>query len=763
MRLTQFAMRFGALRFVTSLNHPGHKTTSVRMLAMMAFLSLLVCGGCANFQEKRTISAFQAGLEAGNLETLREKATSRFARKVLRHPESDDAIAQLKLPEGKFDILEVEDVSKTEKKVTIGFGEEHKRKIMYRLVNDEQKQWKIDDIYLRQRKGRKTIAMPVSEQMDVLLSAREFYESWSMGNRERVLSSSNPELKTALGKLPPSVLAYNISQLIGKTDRTRSFRPEAHINGNQAVVKLNRSHGTIQISMEQNESGWQVSDLALTGRDDSARIDSLLNRVKVTNQTMAFLDAWQQNDKATLKQLTQEKFFNAGLAPSRLSDVPLPSSFEVEGKVDVKLSDSRADVILNNQKQTLQITLKQKEDNAEEYVISDIILYDMEKEQNLSLVSALTARPVAELFMKSWNQRDPKMLQYNSTRDFYITTWGRASKKTLAILPFPVQELSAAHVTGTRFQGEITYIDFETATDQLTVVLHDQGGRVLVDDVLIQSKKSPQSEQKISLKNHLSAIVPVYELASRIHHDEPMQAVRLVTDDFYNRVFSLTKKMPDSAYTFLSNVSSSEPQVQFPQTTSRAETNRKKSSRHLVIEFDTSSQLKTLVSFSGQNSEMQVTLIEEDGLLRISDALLNAPNGELTQQLKQTMRMELAQQRTQNMVRTVSAVQRKSSFRGKQPATLHLIPRQKTHITARNNSPMPIPMANDAERIEKPLKNALYEQYETARPTNQVHPAEYTLKPQATLSVERQANKAINPPREHQFEDHLLLKQIPIQ
>ena len=56
----------------------------------------------------------------------------------------------------------------------------------------------VDDIFLRQRVNDKTIAMAVTEQMDVLLSAREFYEAWSSNEREQVLAASDPELAKGL-------------------------------------------------------------------------------------------------------------------------------------------------------------------------------------------------------------------------------------------------------------------------------------------------------------------------------------------------------------------------------------------------------------------------------------------------------------------------------------------------------------------------------------------------------------------------------------
>ncbi len=756
MRLFQFAAQFDTHFFKQSF--VAKKVVSpIFRLALPAVLGLLICSGCAHVREKRTITAFQQGLEARNLELLRKNTTDHFALKALRHPQSDDALAQLKLPEGEFKILNVEDVSKTEKKVTVGFGKEKKRKIMYRLVTEgKKKRWKVDDIYLRQRKGKKVIVMPITDQMDVLLSAREFFDSWSEGDRQRVLESSSPKLKEVLEKLPPSVLAYNISLIVGKAERTKSFRPEAHISGEKAIVKLNRPHGTIQFSMKQNEAGWQVSDLALIGREKDSRIASLLQRVELINQTMVFLDAWQQNDKAKLKQITHDKFYTAGLAPANLSDVPLPSPFEVEGKVDVKLSDLRADVILNDRKQTIQMTLKQDSENPEGYFISDIILYNMENEQSMSLISALTARPVAELFVSALARRDAKMLQHNTTRDFNGKTWNRASKQTLAILPIPLNDLNDARLLETKFEGEITHVQFATGSDRFTVVLHDQGGRVLVDDVLVEKKDEMDSKQMVSLKDHLAAIVPVYELAASIHNNRPRETIRLVTDDFYSRVFSMTKTMPESAYTYLTHVSAGNPAIKFPETGSQLKKKNKKQSQEIVIEFNTTDKPETVVTFAGNNSVMNVRLIEEDGLLRINDALINTPNSEVAQRLKQEMRMELANRRSQRGIRLASGEMQHLPASTDAAKTIKTMPQTGSRQTAKTFADSaPASKAELNSPNVSPLQNALYEQYELADPSSEIEQAGHSPIPKTSRTA--------RPPRQHKIEEHLLLKPIPVQ
>jgi len=290
-------------------------------------------------------------------------------------------------------------------------------------------------------------------------------------------------------------------------------------------------------------------------------------------------------------------------------------------------------------------------------------------------------------------------------------------------------------------------------------VLHDQKGRVLVDDVLTNPLKTEEFAKGTSLKDQLSAIVPVYELAASIHRNQPKQTLRLVTDDFYNRVFSLTQAMPEAAYGYLNLVSSSQPEVTSPQRSLRSQKEPRNSkttgSKNLVIEFNSHDDQKTYVTFTNQNSEMRVSLIEEDGLLRVNDASFSEPGSEVAQYLKQTMRMELAQNRSGNMIRTVSAQERTVPSRNEQTTYQQRLPHTP--------SPQKLPRGfaqkgNDV--TGSPLKNALYEQYETARPHTQVEQTRFSSAPKNT--TQKNKTPLTRPPRQHQFEDHPLLKPIPI-
>ncbi|HCS53112.1 MAG TPA: hypothetical protein DIW81_16215 [Planctomycetaceae bacterium] len=649
MRLFQLASR----QMVTV--SPGHsRTKSVQVIVstFMIFALALSCG-CANMTEKRTITAFQEGLQAGDVVALREKASDNFEQHALRHPKSNDSLEQLKLPDGEFEILNVEDVTKTDKKVTIGFGEDNRRKIQYRLVKNEvTKKWEVDDIYLRQRSGEKTITMPVTEQMNVLLSSREFYEAWQGSNREQALSYCDDKLAAALAKLPPSVLASQVTRIVGKSDNATKYRPEVHISGDRAFVKLNRPHGKMEVSLIKTNDKWLVNDLGLDSRDSEYNIVSLLKTATIANQAIVFLDAWKANDRATVKEVTDKRFYDAGLETAEFQDMAMPSSIDIDSFVEVKMLEERADVVLNGPDRTIRMTLKNLEDADNEFRVAEVILYDVKQDQTLSLTSALSARPVAMHFVQSLQERDKKMLQFGSTRDLHEKTWNRASTQTLSIVPMPFADLTNVKVEETQFLGSVTHIHMKSDTEKFTVVLHDINGKVLVDDLLVHSQKPGDASNK-SLKDHLGPIIPVYELASNIHHNQTNSTLRLVTDDFYDRVFSLSKTMPPSAYEFLKFVSQGNPKVE--KVDAEAANNLKAlPTGQSIVARHVTAENETIVKFESPTATMLVTLHIEQGLLRVDDAIVSERNSEIAKRLKQSMRMDLASARTQNMIQTVS-------------------------------------------------------------------------------------------------------------
>ena len=181
-------------------NSPRMARMSPAIRSLMWFTGLALCmvgSGCAHMIESRAINAFAKNLEAQNLDGLKVVTSEDFNKRALRTATALEDLKILRIPDGKTLIVDVEQVSDEKKRVTVQVGED-KKEVFYELTRDDSGKWVIDDIYLKQKKKGIEAYKSVTEQMDLLLTVREFLDAWGHGDREQVLSITTPKLRTAL-------------------------------------------------------------------------------------------------------------------------------------------------------------------------------------------------------------------------------------------------------------------------------------------------------------------------------------------------------------------------------------------------------------------------------------------------------------------------------------------------------------------------------------------------------------------------------------
>ena len=236
----------------------------------------------------------------------KSSASSEFDAKALRQAEALDDLEILNLPKGKVSVAGIEDVSPNEKKVTVEVGEKKKR-VLYKITRKPgTKQWLVDDIYLKQRKPGEDeeITKSVTETMDLLLTVREFIESWETGGREEVLAVTTPELSALLADLSPVHLQQLTTQVVGKAQRG-PHRPEARIEENRAIVILSRGSGKLLIELTLNDGTWLVNDVAVDTHDKETQVRSTRRMAFILQATNKFLAAYEQSDLDRLEERQQ--------------------------------------------------------------------------------------------------------------------------------------------------------------------------------------------------------------------------------------------------------------------------------------------------------------------------------------------------------------------------------------------------------------------------------------------------------------------------
>ncbi|MFO1095061.1 MAG: hypothetical protein U0992_17405 [Planctomycetaceae bacterium] len=179
----------------------------IRTLCACVALTLT---GCANLMTSRAIDGFSKGLAKGDVNELKQVTSKRFADLALRLPEAGTDLKVLNLPKGKTTVLKTENLSDDKKHVTVQVGDsaEKHQTLEYHLVRvPGETGWVVDDIFVTQSKGDKKgeVTKSVTEQMDLLLTVREFIAAWKTGTREEVLDITDDELRAALADLPPPI------------------------------------------------------------------------------------------------------------------------------------------------------------------------------------------------------------------------------------------------------------------------------------------------------------------------------------------------------------------------------------------------------------------------------------------------------------------------------------------------------------------------------------------------------------------------------
>jgi hypothetical protein len=539
----------------------------VRITPTVLSGTLLVCAiiGCANFVETQAISHFTAALEKGDLDKLKETTSDSFEQKALRSKEATDALKVLNLhPEEKLIIVKVKDVADPEKKVTVKkvevtTGKTH-RKMQYNLVRDQQSgKWVVDDILIKQQNRKDVTAVKsVTEQMDLLLVVQDFLVAWHSGKGAGVAAVTTPTFGKLLGELPASHLERLTKKVAGERLRPDEFRPEATIDGNDAIVKLQRNKGVLILTMKQTNKGWRVADVAVESRQDKDHLTSARKTATAVRTVVDFLKAYKSDDKTALKPIVAARFYDECLKVADLKVIPLPAPEVLGDKDVVKTHDKGAEYVLQRKNETVKISLSETDGSTTPgFVVDDVTIFDSKEEKRLSAL--FTAQAKMQLFMQAILKGNLILVKKNSTADFRAKIWNRLGPVSLAEILPPEIEMEPPVVNGTDFRGSMIRIHVHQGSRELTYVMRDWSGEVTVDDILM-----PVMDRPSSMKETMQALLPIRLLAAALReasiatngHDRPIQTLKSVTSNDFNRVvWSQTAQIPEGAFSSLPHFS----------------------------------------------------------------------------------------------------------------------------------------------------------------------------------------------------------------
>jgi hypothetical protein len=528
-------------------------------------LTLALCAGCSHFFEARAINRFAENLREQDLDGLKAATTPEFANKALRTAHALEDIKILRLPDGKTSIVEVEEVSPDHKRVTVQVGDKKKdgikKEVFYELVRNEAGKWVVDDIYLKQKKQGVTAYKSVTEQMDLLLTVREFLDAWDGGDREQVLAVTSAELRAALEQLPPSYLAELTAHLAGSRPANSPFRPQAQLEDKLAVVRLPRKTGETVLTLRHQHEGWVVADVAIDTKEEKELLPSVHKLAIAVNTCTGFLEAYAAEDHAALQKLCDPDFYDGSLSVGQLKQVLLPSPQLLDHRLEAQLRPQRADLLLRNSREVVQIDLERfddpEPDAPPQFKVREVTIYELDTRQEKRLSALFTAQEMLHLFAQALAERDLDHLRHCTTHDFSTRVWQRLNAATVQGLPLEVFDDPRPEIVSTNFQGSLTRIEVRQSDKFITYLLREEHGRFYVDDMLWQMPGRPAS-----VKQTLEVLVPVQNFAAAIAlgRDPAEQAAVLdllrdsCSADFNRMVWNQTDFVPNSglsADTFL--------------------------------------------------------------------------------------------------------------------------------------------------------------------------------------------------------------------
>jgi hypothetical protein len=501
--------------------------------------------GCTHFIESRTVNKFADALEKKNVELAKSEATEEFNRKALRHAKALDDFEVLHLPDGKASVVKVEDESPTVKKVTVEVGKK-KRKLLYKLVKNEKSgNWLVDDIYVRQQRKGATVTEPVTKQMDLLLTVREFLDAWDGGGRQPILNVVTPELGNELKSLPEPSLKQLARQVVGRQSPNKKLRPKASIDGAAAVVELPRTNGKMSLDLAMRDGKWKVADVTIRARHSKDDLPSLLKKAVVMRCGHDFLAAYAAGNRKQLEKLSTRKFYGESLRNSDLSLMPLHTPGPVKSEFEVTLEATRASYLVKEPTRWVRISLVPLEGKTDssrtEYLVEDVAVHKVGTKQEIRLSSFFTGRAKATLFAAALARRDVAVLSKLSTGDFRRRVWDDVDSGIERSLPLTGLSDPRLTVDWLDFAGAVTELNGRQGNQDVTYVLREHQGQVYVDDVRVLKLGKPTS-----LKGSLELAVPILRFAAALRKADLAALQRVSSEDFNRLIWRQARVVPPS-------------------------------------------------------------------------------------------------------------------------------------------------------------------------------------------------------------------------
>jgi hypothetical protein len=669
----------------------------VRIPPTVLYGTVLVCaaGGCVNFAETNALQSFTAAIEKNDLSQLKASASDTFDEKALRRKDSIDALKIVyQHPEEKLTIVKVTNVSDKEKKVEVTTEKTH-RKLQFKLIREAKSgKWVVDDIVFKQKSKDVTAVKSLTEQMDLLLVVQDFLVAWHKGKQKEVQSVTTASFGKLLGELPTTHLERLTKQVAGERIKSDEFRPEATIDGQDAIVKLQRARGILILSMKLTNTGWKVSDVQIESRKDKDQLASAKRTATAIRTVVNFLKAYKDADKQQLKKISAETFYTKCLVIADPKLIPLPTPDVLGEKDTVTTQELTAEYLLRRGEETVKISLKVPYSEGEnpkplidpenpKFLIDEVTIFDSKSEKRLAAL--FTAQAKMQLFAEAMRKGNLSKVRENSSKDFDLKVWNRLRGIPIAeLLPQEIEMVPAVNTDPTDFRGPVIRIPVRQGNRELTYVMRDWNGNVAVDDILMPVLDRPQS-----LKDTLQATLPIRLLTAALRdaslategQEAQLELLRSITSRNFNRlVWGQISQVPESAYAVLP---------------------------HLDMPLSSISDVVTgeVVQLGDERFGAKVELIREGDFLVVDRVWLLSGQAD-PPELRHSLQLQLAKRGPRGFAVDPLSAHPISTDPSKTASAISTEPEPSPMPEGTSSTPIPVPASESLPTIGEPTKGA---------------------------------------------------------
>lgn len=563
------------------------------------------------------VQRFVDAVELERLDLVRATCSRRFGERALSHPDSFADLDVISLPVGEVEVLKLDNVSETEKRVQAAVGE-HKQKLTFALQFDaDEKEWLVDDIFMRQKKDGVIARRSVSDQMQLLVTVRNFMEAAQNEDRPALLANTTPDFQHILAELPDQAFERIRARIAGEKPM-RSLTPDAQLSEDKAIVKIHRLSGQLLMTLVIDDGAWKINDLAVESREDQYHIPSLRHTASVIKTGVDFLKAYQAGDRQGLEAVSEPRFYRYNLSDADLTSFPLPVDEMLKSEYRIKAQGRVATIVVPVGDDVVTLDLERDEfsdetEDSEEYRVRELTYFSAQNDQKRQLSSVFTSQSTLKAFAKALSERNLQVIQRLATPDFNRLVWDRLDEQSVKTLPIEGWQGGPYRIIRANYQGKLTEFAVQHGEYVVTYQIRDWNGEQLVDDILVRIPDRPKS-----LKNTLALVIPVHKFVEGIASDDLVQIQRSVSRDYNRLVWKHLAGVPAVAKNSLRFCLQPLGEVQM-----RGE------------EAD--------VHLNGATLGAEVNLVREDEQWVVDEVHLLSHDRQMeTAELKQTMRMQVA-------------------------------------------------------------------------------------------------------------------------